>query len=69
MAQRLVRRRPTMRVLYTSGCGQQMAVASKLAGRQSAFLHKPFTPEVLALAVRELLDRQPDRATPSYARA
>jgi len=60
LAQRLVRRRPAMRVLYMSGFGQQMAVASKLVGGQQAFLHKPFTPEMLTLTVRDLLDRQPD---------
>lgn len=62
LAQRLVRRRPVMKVLYMSGFGHQMAVASKLVGRQTAFLRKPFTPEMLALSVRELLDRQPDIA-------
>jgi PAS domain S-box-containing protein len=57
LAQRLVRRRPAMKVLYISGFGHQMAVASRLVRRQTAFLKKPFTPEMLALTVRQLLDR------------
>lgn len=58
LAQRLVRRRPAMKVLYISGFGHQMALASRLVGRQTAFLQKPFTPEMLALSARDLLDRQ-----------
>ena len=60
LAQRLVRRRPKMKLLYMSGFGHQIAVASKLLGRQTAFLQKPFTPEMLAVGVRDLLDRQAD---------
>jgi CheY-like chemotaxis protein len=62
LAQRLVRRRPAMKVLYISGFGHQMAVATKLVSRQTAFLQKPFTPEMLTVNVRELLDRQADVA-------
>lgn len=58
LSQRLVRRRPAMKVLYISGFGHQMAVASRLVSRQTAFLQKPFTPEMLALSTRDLLDRQ-----------
>ncbi|HEX5474489.1 MAG TPA: PAS domain S-box protein [Vicinamibacterales bacterium] len=58
LVQHLVRRRPAMRVLYMSGFGHQMAVASKLVGGQTGFLHKPFTPGMLALTLRALLDRQ-----------
>jgi two-component system cell cycle sensor histidine kinase/response regulator CckA len=65
LAQRLVRRRPAMKVLYMSGFAHQMAVASRLVGRQTGFLQKPFTPEVLAATVREMLDRQPDRVAPA----
>jgi CheY-like chemotaxis protein len=62
LAQRLVSRRPAMKILYISGFAHQMAVASRLVGRQSAFLQKPFTPEMLTLTVRDLLDRQADLA-------
>jgi hypothetical protein len=51
-----------MKVLYMSGFGHQMAVATKLVSRQTAFLQKPFTPEMLTVNVRELLDRQADVA-------
>lgn len=67
LAQRLVRRRPTMKVMYMSGFGHQIAVTSRLVGRQTAFLQKPFTPEVLALRVRELLDGQIHIGEPSSA--
>jgi len=62
LAQRLVRRRAGMKVLYISGFLHQMAVASRLVGRQSAFLQKPFTPQMLTLTVRDLLDREPELA-------
>jgi two-component system cell cycle sensor histidine kinase/response regulator CckA len=63
LAQRLVRRRPAMKVLYMSGIGHQMAVAAKLVdSRQTAFLQKPFTREILTLTVRDLLDREPNAA-------
>jgi DNA-binding NtrC family response regulator len=61
LAQRLVVRRPAMKVLYMSGFGYHLAVASKLVGRQTGFVQKPFTPEMLSLAVRDLLDRHSDR--------
>jgi PAS domain S-box-containing protein len=67
LAQRLVRRRPAMKVLYTSGFGHQVAVVSKLVGRQTAFLQKPFTPEMLTASVRELLDRQAEPSGPAPA--
>jgi hypothetical protein len=37
-----------------------VAVASRLVGPRSAFRQKPFTPELLTLSVRELLDRRTD---------
>ena len=58
LAQRLVLRRPAMKVLYISGFERYGAIRSDFSGRHTAFLQKPFTPEVLALNVRALLDRQ-----------
>jgi PAS domain S-box-containing protein len=59
LAQRLVRRRPAIAVLYMSGFAQHLAVGlGSLSGRAD-FLQKPFTPETLALKVRECLDRHP----------
>jgi signal transduction histidine kinase/ActR/RegA family two-component response regulator len=60
LAQRLVRRRPAMKVLYMSGFGHQMAVVSRLVSQHTAFLQKPFRPEALALSVRELLGPRAD---------
>ena len=62
LAQRLVSRRTAIKILYISGFGHQMAVASRLIGWRSAFLQKPFTPEMLTLTVRDLLDREADLA-------
>jgi nitrogen-specific signal transduction histidine kinase/CheY-like chemotaxis protein len=67
LAQRFVRRRPAMKVLYMSGFGRQMAVASRLIGRQTSFLQKPFTPDMLALNVRDLLDREADIVGQAFA--
>jgi len=60
VAQRLVRRRPAMKVLYMSGFGHQIAVTSRLVGPKTAFLQKPFAPYALALAARDLLNREYD---------
>jgi len=56
LAQRLIRRRPGLRVLYTSGFTGHLAVRLGTTGARAGFLQKPFTPERLALAVREILD-------------
>jgi DNA-binding NtrC family response regulator len=56
LAQRLVRRRPQMKVLYVSGFTHNMATTSGFTSRHTGFLQKPFTPDVLALKVREMLD-------------
>jgi len=49
MAERLVERRPGMRVLYVSGYGEPVDALQK-----DAFLQKPFTSEDLALKIREM---------------
>jgi two-component system cell cycle sensor histidine kinase/response regulator CckA len=56
LAQHLVRRRPHLKVLYVSGFTHHMATASGVTSRHTAFLQKPFTPDVLASRVREMLD-------------
>jgi CheY-like chemotaxis protein len=57
LAALLRRRRPSLRVLYTSGYGISAAAARRLQrDRRSAFLAKPFRRNELALAVRTLLD-------------
>jgi len=59
LAQRLVRRRPRMKVLYVSGFAHNMTTASGTTSRHTGFLQKPFTPDVLASKVREMLDGPP----------
>lgn len=55
LAQRLSRRNPKMRVLFTSGYMDHVVVQEVVAmGAQ--FLPKPFTPDALTQKVREVLD-------------
>ena len=67
LAQRLVRRRPTMQVLYISGYTHYRAIVVDSASPHTAFLQKPFMPDVLTLSVRELLDRG-GRPRPEFPR-
>jgi two-component system, cell cycle sensor histidine kinase and response regulator CckA len=57
LAQRIVRIRPDIRVLYVSGYPSRHDFG--VMSRKTAFLAKPFTPQTLAAKVRECLD-QPD---------
>jgi CheY-like chemotaxis protein len=60
LAQRLVRRRPSMAVLYMSGFAHRVAVDLGSFSAKTSFLQKPFTPVSLATRVRECLDRHAD---------
>jgi two-component system, cell cycle sensor histidine kinase and response regulator CckA len=55
LAERFVARQPSLRVLFVSGYtdDQVLTTASRTATR---FLQKPFTPQILARTVRQLLD-------------
>jgi CheY-like chemotaxis protein len=55
LAERLAADRPETKVLFTSGCNTNLAVPSRVLGRDYAFILKPFTPHDLLTKVRELL--------------
>ena len=46
---------PERRILYMSGF-RDTPIASEAPDRPRPFLHKPFTPDVLLVRVREILD-------------
>jgi CheY-like chemotaxis protein len=62
LAERLLERQPGLRVLYMSGYTDDQVLVQGIAGG-AGFLQKPFTPDVLARKVREVLDA-PDRSAP-----
>jgi two-component system, cell cycle sensor histidine kinase and response regulator CckA len=49
--------RPTLPILYVSGYTDRALIHQGLRDEGSAFLQKPFTPDVLARKVRDVLDR------------
>jgi two-component system cell cycle sensor histidine kinase/response regulator CckA len=58
LAQRLAPVRPDMKVLYMSGYTDDAIVRHGVLGAGMAFLSKPFTPDALAVKVREVLETQ-----------
>jgi CheY-like chemotaxis protein len=64
LAQRLQPVRPDMKVLYMSGYTDDAIVRHGVLGAGMAFLSKPFTPDALALKVREVLDTPPRSVDP-----
>ena len=58
LAQRVIRLRKAIRVLYVSGFTNQAALDRAELSSRIGFLGKPFTPAVLATKVRESLDAQ-----------
>jgi CheY-like chemotaxis protein len=55
LAQRLLRRKPDMKVLYVSGYTEKAIVRNGILEPDTVFLEKPFTPEGLARKVHEML--------------
>jgi DNA-binding NtrC family response regulator len=55
LAVRILHANPMLRVLGVSGYPVDMAAVEAAAPGRVAFLHKPFTPEMLATALRSLL--------------
>ena len=57
LARRLRDSHPETRVLYTSGYADETIVQSGVLDVDTTFVQKPFSPGVLARAVREVLDK------------
>lgn len=62
LAQRLVRLRPAIKVLYASGFPKQVVIPLGSISHSASFLQKPFAAETLARKVRECLDHQVGQA-------
>jgi CheY-like chemotaxis protein len=56
-AERLQLQRPGLRVLFMSGYSEETAKLGEFDGGRATLLSKPFTPDLLARSVREVLDR------------
>jgi CheY-like chemotaxis protein len=56
VAEKLTVVRPEIKVLYMSGYPDHPVFEQGGVKRDTAFLHKPFTPNVLTQTVREVLD-------------
>ena len=61
LAQRIVRLRPAIKVLYVSGFTSHALFQGGSVDPGTCFLGKPFTRQVLAAKVRECLDRKGER--------
>jgi CheY-like chemotaxis protein len=59
VAEQVTSLHPEARVLYMSGYTDDEIVRRGVARETMAILHKPFTPAVVALRVREVLDPAP----------
>jgi CheY-like chemotaxis protein len=57
LAEQLQALRPGLKVLFISGYARDSVLRNRVAEEEVAFLPKPFSPEVLARKVREVLDR------------
>ena len=58
LAERILQASETVRVLTTSGYPVDIGDLEEAAPGRVAFLHKPFTPEMLAAALRRMLGAQ-----------
>ncbi len=53
---RLLARKPTLKVLFTSGYTDDMIARQGRVSSETAFLQKPFTPDGLCQKVRKVID-------------
>jgi CheY-like chemotaxis protein len=60
LAQRIVRLRPKIKVMYVSGFTNQIALDRGFVGAKACFMAKPFTPQALAARVRDCLASHPE---------
>jgi hypothetical protein len=58
LAERMLKACGSLRILTSSGYPVDIGALEKAAPGRVAFLHKPFTPEMLAAAVRRMLAPQ-----------
>lgn len=58
LAERMLRASGTLRVLTASGYPVDMSALAAVAPGRVDFLHKPFSPEMLAAAVRRMIGPQ-----------
>ncbi len=63
LGKQLQERAPGLKILYMSGY-RDNAIGATGAGAARAFLHKPFTPDVLLARVREVLDNDTEAYAP-----
>jgi DNA-binding NtrC family response regulator len=56
LAEEAMRRRPDLKVLFTTGYARNAVVHGNVLDRGAQLLSKPFTPDQLAATVRAVLD-------------
>ena len=61
LARKLLGANPAMRVLAASGYPVDMSALETAAPGRVGFLHKPFSPEMLAAAIRRMLAAQEEK--------
>ncbi|HEV3330470.1 MAG TPA: response regulator [Bryobacteraceae bacterium] len=62
LARQMLQANPAMRVLGASGYPVDMSALNATAPGRVAFLHKPFTPHMLAAAIRRMLGAEKEES-------
>jgi PAS domain S-box-containing protein len=63
LAQALLRSQPDLRVIFTSGYTEGAIASQNVLNAQASYIQKPYTPEVLAEKVRDVLGPKDAKAT------